>query len=248
MDENQQEQIPLFFKEPVIINADEHKNSNFIPEENYNFAANANLIPIAIAEFEQAASSYPIVFSSTSDPAAFAVTGLRTDENVYVDTNGQWDEGAYIPAYVRKYPFLFMESSDGEQLTLCIEKQNLAEGENGTPIYENGEPSEIVASSLEFCSSFHASWNQTKEFTLMLHEKNLLTEQRADIETGDGAQVAFEGFFVVDREQYSELSNSALNEMSRESVAAINSHFVSTHCWKKLISLPTVDLPLIGAC
>ena len=64
---------PLFFTEPVALTSNLHSDASFKPEPNYLFASKTNSIPLAVSEFEQAASSYPIVFTGTD---AIAVVGL----------------------------------------------------------------------------------------------------------------------------------------------------------------------------
>ena len=41
-----------------------------------------------------------------------AILGLRGAANQFVNSEGAWREGKYIPAYVRRYPFILMESPD----------------------------------------------------------------------------------------------------------------------------------------
>ena len=69
-----------------------------------------------------AASEYAIVFAGTGDeimPAA--ILGLRGDENLYLSADGRWDAN-YMPAFVRRYPFVFSTSEDGTKFTLCIDE------------------------------------------------------------------------------------------------------------------------------
>ncbi len=228
---------PLFFNEPVVITTSEHGSSRFKPEKNYAFASGANSIPLTLTEFESAASSYPIVFTNTDVPTAIAVTGLKNHHNLFVDSHGNWDKRSYVPAYVRKYPFLFMESLDGSQFTLCIEKNSLVDGDEGQPIFENEEPSALLSRSLEFCKSFHAAWDGTKTFVSMMQDLDLLIDRRADIESATGERFSLDGFCVIDREKYEALPKSAVDKLPGTFVAAINSHFVSMSCWRNLLSL-----------
>jgi len=57
-----------------------------------------------------AARTYPIVFSAAAPTVPFAVVGLRENENLFVDATGNWRDDAYIPAYVRRYPFCLVET------------------------------------------------------------------------------------------------------------------------------------------
>ncbi|MAI49615.1 MAG: SapC family protein [Rhodospirillaceae bacterium] len=225
---------PLFFTEPVALTSNLHSEASFKPEANYLFASNTNSIPLAVSEFEQAASSYPIVFTGTD---AIAVMGLKAEENVFIDENGKWDMRSYIPAYVRKYPFLFHVSEDAETFTLCVEKSNVADDDSGTPFFDKENPSPLVEQSLEFCKNFQAAWTQTTEFVSTLVELDLLIERRADLQSESGENSSLSGFNVIDKEKYNALTDAEINKLPREFVSAINSHFVSMSRWQNLLVL-----------
>ena len=225
---------PLFFSEPVALTSALHSNASFKPEPNYLFASNTNSIPLAVSEFEQAASSYPIVFTGTD---AIAVVGLTVEKNVFVDEDGQWDMRSYIPAYVRKYPFIFHESEDSDTFTLCVEQSNVADDDSGAPFFDDENPSPLVEQSLEFCKNFQAAWNQTAQFVSTLVDLDLLIERRADVQSPSGESSSLNGFNVIDKEKYNALADAEINKLPREFVAAINSHFVSMSRWQNLLVL-----------
>lgn len=227
---------PLLFKKPTLLVAEQHSGFGFKSNESYMYASNANSIPLTVSEFEKAAISYPIVFTNDERPTALAVTGLTANKNNYVDANGAWLEGEYIPAYVRKYPFVFMESDDGEQFSLCIENDYLVES-GGQPIFDNENPTPEAEKALEFCKNFQASWQQTEQYVKILQELDLLIDRRADIETAGGDRLSLDGFCVVDRDKYANLPKSAVNELPRDLAAAITCHFVSMSCWARLLTI-----------
>ncbi len=229
-------QQPLFFREPVLINTQEHSGASFVPETDFLFAKETNSIPLTFAEFEQAAVSYPIVFSDTEEPTAVAITGLAGNQNLFVDEQGKWRVDAYIPAYVRKYPFLFLESADAQQLSLCVEKKNIALDNSDRPFFDSGDPSELTKQSLEFCKNFQASWEQTRGVVAKLNELDLLTGRRADIETPTGGRFSLRGFKIIDRDKFNGLSKDVISSIPAAVISTIYSHFVSMSCWKRLIT------------
>ena len=234
MSKNNSSDQPLFFTDAVVLTLELHGKNSFKPPANYLFAAQTNSIPLAMSEFEQAASSYPIVFAGTD---AIAVTGLTAEKNVFVDEEGQWDMRSYIPAYVRKYPFLFHESEDAGTFTLCIEKANIANDDSGTPFFEEEKPTQLIDQSLEFCKNFQAAWNQTQQFVSTLVDLDLLIERRADLQTPDGENSSLSGFNVIDKDKFNALTDAQINKLPREFVSAINSHFVSMSRWQNIMHL-----------
>ena len=227
---------PLLFTKPTLLLAEQHSDLGFKAHDNYKYASNTNSLPLTIAEFEKAAISYPIVFTNNDNPTALAVTGLIANKNNYVDAEGAWIPGEYIPAYVRKYPFVFMESDGGEQFSLCIEDEYLVES-GGQPIFDNGQPTPEAQKAMDFCKNFQASWQQTEQYVKILQELDLLIDRRADIETSGGDRLSLDGFCVVDRDKFGKLPKSAVNELPRDLVAAITCHFVSMSCWAKLLMI-----------
>lgn len=72
------------------------------------------------AEFEAASREYPIGFVDEGEavyPAA--VVGVRRGLNLFVGADGAW-RGAYIPAYLRCYPFLLAQTPP-DTFPLCLD-------------------------------------------------------------------------------------------------------------------------------
>ncbi len=135
---HQRKEIPAwpnssFTKNVAVLDREKHSTLRIKPTGDHHFAAKAHAIPLVAAEYVDAGREYPIVFARTTDGKliSFALTGARQDENLYLDANGLWD-ARYIPAFVRRYPFVFAETGP-EQLTVCIDESfpgfNDTEGE-----------------------------------------------------------------------------------------------------------------------
>src|SRR5690606_14214931 len=99
---------------------------------------------------------YPIVFAA-GDGFPVAVLGLDRD-NSFV-SGDTWAEGTYIPAYVRRYPFVFVDRSN-DSFVLAIDRAapHLVEGGDiGEPLFADGEPTGLVTNILDFCRDFHSA-------------------------------------------------------------------------------------------
>src|SRR5687768_13509261 len=114
--------LPMFYKKPVPLDPLRHATAGLKPEGAYRYAAGTNALPLTASEMGHAARTYPIVFSSSSPTVPFAVVGLRDHENLFVDGQGVWRDDSYIPAYVRRYPFIFSEVPESQRLVLCIDE------------------------------------------------------------------------------------------------------------------------------
>ena len=94
-------------------------------------------------------------FASDRPAMPLAVLGLRNAENVFVGEDGSWQPGCYIPAYIRRVPFIFLESADKLNFTLCIDEASefLVEEDDAQPLFADGKPSEVTDNALKFCSA-----------------------------------------------------------------------------------------------
>jgi hypothetical protein len=49
-----------------------------------------------------------------------AILGLKTDQNSYLDSEGRW-KARYLPAFVRRYPFVFSQSNEPELIHVHLQ-------------------------------------------------------------------------------------------------------------------------------
>ena len=140
-----QTSLPLFYEQPRPLAAGVHDNLSLASNTGFGYAAKTNAVPLVATELPTACRHFPIVFTDGEQPTPVAVLGVRGQENLFVDAQGQWRPGTYIPAYVRRYPFIFMENEDRSQYTLCVDEKAAAvvEGRDNPFFDEAGEPTEI---------------------------------------------------------------------------------------------------------
>jgi len=69
------------------------------------------------AEFVSALSDFPIVFAADEESVIpVLLLGMRNSENVFIGPEGGWN-GRYIPAFIRRYPFVLAHPEDQENTT-----------------------------------------------------------------------------------------------------------------------------------
>jgi len=228
---------PLFYKFPVALDAGKHAGKSLKTEPDFLFAAQANAISLAISEFSLAARHYPIVFIEADVISPVAVLGLRKDQNLFVGNTGQWAKDHYIPAYVRRYPFIFAESDDKKQLILCVDEGSglLIDGDEN-PLYLDGAPSETLNKALELCKSFQDFHQLTIDFAAALGRAGLLVDQTADASLNSGEKMSLSGFKVVDEEKFNALDDKTFLEWRVKGwLPFVYFHLASMHNWGLLI-------------
>lgn len=191
--------LPPFYAQPVPLEARRHSGWRLLSGD-LGFAARTLAVPLMVSELSAAGRVFPVVFTAP-DPSPVAVVGLEAD-NLFVE-DGAWAEGVYMPAYVRRYPFVLIEAPGGKGFALGIDAASsrvATGGEAGAPLFDDGEPSELTKQALEFCGLFNADHQRTRAFTAALAEAGLLVERRADIALPDGRKLGLGGFKVIDSE------------------------------------------------
>jgi hypothetical protein len=239
-EENRQDSgnMPMFYVSLRPLDRLRDNDLHLSLSTDFRFAANSNAIPLLASEFPLAATHYPIVFAAGTQPIPAAVMGLRNDTNRFIDKNGEWQNETYVPAYVRRYPFILMDDPEQKQFVLCIdEASNLLSKEGGIALFENGEPSEFVQDTMKFCATLRQEGNFTDEFVNALLEHELLIENDALIEIGD-QQISLSGFLIVDSKKFDALPNKVFLKMrSKGWLPLIYAHLLSSHRWRNLRAL-----------
>jgi len=230
-------QSPIFYRQPEPLDVRRHKTMGLNDASDYGFARGANAIPVHVGEFALVARDYPIVFVGGDNPMPVAIVGIRQNENLFVDANGGWAAGRYIPAYVRRYPFLFLRNETENQLILCFDRASsrVAEGAQN-PFFEGDDPSEFTQKALEFTTNVQQQFSATERFMEMLKDRGLLVTQQRNFSLFTGEQRALTDFQAVDEARFNELDDEAFLALRKTgAVGAIYCHLVSLNSWVGLV-------------
>jgi hypothetical protein len=208
----------LIYESVVPLVFASHRHSSVEIGGNFAFSGKVNSVPLTAIEFREAASEYPIVFAGNQESVLPAVIlGLREDENLYLSSEGKWD-ARYIPAFVRRYPFVFAKSDDGERFNLCIDEQFSGfngDGRGERLFTDDGKPSPYVENILKFLQEYQVQFLRTERFCKKLLELDLLEPMQAQVELNSGARYSLSGFTAVSREKLRELPGDKLAELAK---------------------------------
>ena len=231
--------LPMFYTAPRPLDRVRDGKMKLDRPTTFNFAAKTNAIPLLVDEFPMAAAYYPIVFADGPMPVPAAVVGLKNDNNLFVGADGAWVSGAYLPAYVRRYPFILMDDPSNKQFVLCIdEKSELLKSEGEFSLFDGEEPSAFTKSAMEFCSALRQQGDATDEFVKALKEHDLLIPNNAEINIRDGNRFQLSGFLIIDPKKFDALPDSVILQWRKKGwLGLVYAQLLSSHRWQNLVEL-----------
>jgi SapC len=184
----------------------------------YRLTQQLSLVPLLITEFASAVLEYTIVFSGRDDQVMPAVLlSLAPGGNSYVGPNGEW-RARYVPAFLRRYPFLLASTDGGKTVSLCIDEScsGFNQSGRGIPLFDgNGQMSSHLAEVVNFLKDYERDFEQTRAFCARLQQSGLLTPMQADIKLKSGKLTSLTGFSAVDRDRLHALPAQTVHELFR---------------------------------
>ena len=208
----------LIYEKAVPLSATRHADASLAPVADYAFSAGINAVPLMAVEFLPAATEYAIVFTQTGEDVVPAVVlGVRGNQNLYLSADQKW-QAKYIPAFIRRYPFVFSSSSDGKRLTLCIDESHPGvnhEGRGDRLFTEEGKPTPFVERVLKFLQEYQTHFERTRQFGRRIRDLGLLEPMQAQVTTPKGEKLSLGGFLSVSREKLRQLDGAALAALAK---------------------------------
>jgi len=196
--------INTFYSKLVAIDTKEHKNKKLKISQDFHAFANTNALPIAGVEFIEAAREHVIAFVDYADEGIVPVfvLGVRDDENLLVDESGKW-RYRYVPAFVRRYPFIMIEPDDEGRSVICIDESYAGFGDqNGENLFDNdGNPGEQLKRAMEMLEDYHKQMLRTQAFTKKLKDYDLLEPISPQLQLGDGRAFTLSGMLAIDEKK-----------------------------------------------
>ena len=234
----------LFYSKPEPLNNQVHGKLGLRRVDRpFMFAANSNVTPLTVTEFPACAVSYPIIFAG-QNRQPLAVMGID-NKNLFIGDNGFFEPGVYVPAYVRRYPFVLARDDAAEQLVVCIDRGAAMIGDlPDLPLFDPaGQPTEYTKGCIQFCNDYEVECRRTESFVEILSALDLFetktasfTPQLPDGSTGAPQQIA--EYIAVSEDKLKALPESKIRElMDNGALSQIYAHLVSLAGWERLMAI-----------
>jgi len=228
-----QASLPLFYNGLEPLSSDQHADYRIRPQETAPFLIGQHAIPVTVDEFTLVQRHMPIIFASGEGAVPLALMGLNEGVNVFMGDDGRLTEtNFYVPAYVRRYPYMLARlQPDAQELSLCFDPTSPAVGafEDGLPLFENGQPTQVTRELLGFAESFEQAGMRTQGFVAELIELDLLMEGEVSIQAeGTEQPFIYRGFQMVNEEKLNDLRGDQLRKMMKSGMLPlIHAHLFS---------------------
>lgn len=231
----------LFYEKLVVLDARVHAALRLGQSKlGYAYAGKVSSVLLAAVECAEACKEYPVVFSRLGESyAPMAVLGLRQDENLFVDTHGKWN-ARYIPAFVRRYPFIVADMSGQDAKAVCIDESydGFADAEGVALFDAEGKPGERLQGILGFLQDYQRDMARTQNMMKQLTDMGLLVELNIALKLPDGKQHKLAGLYGIDEKKLSALDAGQASDLFRSgAMAMIHFHFASLSNFNQLASL-----------
>jgi hypothetical protein len=236
----------LFYSQPEPLSSEIHGKMGVKSMDGpFGFAKVGHAIPLTVGEFPPAAMTGPIIFVG-DEKMPIAVMGLSAGDNMFLRDDGLFEPGAYVPAYIRRYPFVFANDDNAKQMVLCVDRaaEFVVDKNPDLPFFEaDGQPSQYTKNCIEFCNNFELERQRTMNFVQILKDLDLFETKTATFTPVDANGQAGEPQVIA---EYFGVSEEKLNKLPAEkfvelrdngALSQIYAHLISLLCWDRLVAL-----------
>lgn len=222
----------LFYEKIVPLNRDRHRKLRVRASgHKARYAAGTHYVPMAGTEFYQAARDYAVLFAGgEGDGGPIALLGMREGENLFVEDDGAWAAGTYVPAFVRRYPFILARGEGGDNFTVCIDEEfsGFGESEGDLLFDDDGKDTAFLSRTVDFLNRFAAEMERTQAFVRRLAELELLVTRNLRLTDGKGRNFLLNDFRIVDEGRLAKLSDEEVGDLHRNGwLGWIYAHLIS---------------------
>ena len=208
----------------ALLNNVDHQDVRIITERSARFGDNLMQCPTFPFEFRNVQAFYPIMFQRTASGGfhPMALFGFQENENLFLAEDG-W-RAAYIPAMVRREPFLIgfsdaLEPNNPERTrVLSVDMEHpRVNTETGEPLFlPLGGRTPFLENIADLLETIYAGIEHGKAFVGALQEQDLIESVTLEVVLNDGSRNQLIGYHCLAEERVQALSGKLLGEFNRK--------------------------------
>lgn len=225
------------YRQIEVLTLGQHGNKGLVREARYGFARGLSSVPASMSEIVVAQRTYPVVFAGTDSPVPVICLGFgKKTDNLFVDEDGNWEKGTYVPSFFRRYPFITVPKQGSDELVLAADMTAEHIGDDtGFPFFDDGQPTQEAKRAFDMCANMHVDFQAARDFGAALNEKGLLREHSADIRLKQNDTVKLTGFRMIDERKLEELDDETFLDWRQKGwLPSIYAQLMSLASWNDL--------------
>ncbi len=230
----------FLFEQPELLNREQHGALGLDPAKRpFAFCSKIRAVPLTISEMPEAAKHYPVVFNTLDNPLPIAIVGLNSDFNLFVDDDGNWEGVAYVPGYLRRYPFGIATENNSDRFAMVFDRAYEGVSEKAErKLFSGDELSEFSKGAMEFTRTYEADRRTTEQAMNALKKFDIIKGQSAQFNApSTGATHTFAQYFGFEEARVRDLTDEQFLELRRMNLLPIiYSQMMSMANWRNLIT------------
>jgi|AntRauMFilla1563_2_1112583.scaffolds.fasta_scaffold00180_2 hypothetical protein len=228
------------FEKAEVLDREKHASLRFKPVTDFRFMRSVIGGPVASSEMRKAAREYPIVFPTVGRHLPLAQFGVHEKMNAFVDADNKW-LGEYIPAHVRRYPFVLGDKGNGTDFFVMADLRGLSSDSTAEALFgkkdaEGAAEQDVVERATEFLVNFEQELLATQALVEPLYEKDVLVAKTVTLQKPGMNDARVSGFQIVDRDRLRALDDVTIAAWERSGLLDLVSlHLASQENWVRLL-------------
>lgn len=204
----------------ALLNSVDHQHLRIITQRSARYGDGVMQALTFPFEFRNVQAHYPILFHQDGEGALqpVALFGFQQRENLFLDAHG-WN-AAYIPAMVRREPFLigWQRAEGGEReraLSIDLDHPRV-NAETGELLFQPfGGHTPFLEAAANLLEAIHDGVQHGKAFVAALQEHDLLEPVTLEVALRDGSRNQLIGFHGLNEEKLQALPGTVLGELGK---------------------------------
>lgn len=217
----------ITYRDLTLINSQSMAKSALKTNPWLDIAKTAQLIPINITECKPVCTDMPIIFSPIGRPMPIAMTSFLSDTNSFIK-NGEWQADTYVPAALRRYPFVLGNiNSEGKQ-PLYIDSNAISDDHEHPLFNETGNSEKILENAIKHCKEYDDHLKITENIIDTIDSLDLFKETQLVITNKAGEEKKTGIFKIIDNDKYKNLSDEHIVTLQKNhGLWVIHTHIIS---------------------
>jgi hypothetical protein len=197
----------------------------------FGYTRQRQWLPLTLAELPHACLDYPCLFQPTAEGFRLvALLGLRSGENLFVDTAGRWADGCWLPAVAAMHPFSLADAGSGAAALRVDDASPRLSAVHGRRLFDDdGLPLPLLHDQLALLMECRDELRRAGALAARLAALGLLVPRPVHFDNGR-LQGQVEGLWQVDEQRLAALPPTQLPSLHASGdLASVHAHLLSKH-------------------